>query len=283
MITLGALYREALSAFRSVALPTPELDARWLLAEAAGVSPNTILLSPNGALPLEAATKMRSFITRRLDGEPVDRILGSREFWGLSFQLGPATLSPRPDTETIVEACLVALPDRQRTYRLLDLGTGTGAILIALLTERPKASGIGVDKAREAVELARLNAAHNDVSARAIFAEGDWVEGLDGPFDLIVSNPPYIPTTDIDGLDREVRDHDPLLGLDGGQDGLEAYRAIVARAPRLLGRGGLLALELGIGQEAAVAAMMQRAGFVMPWPARKDLGGVARALVGRMR
>jgi release factor glutamine methyltransferase len=282
MTTLGTLYRDALAAFRTAGLPTPELDARWLLAEAARVPVTAITLDPERALSAKAAAKAGAFVARRLAGEPVDRILGNREFWSLSFRLGPATLSPRPDTETIVEACLAVLPDRQGAYRMLDLGTGTGAILIALLSERPGASGVGVDKAAEAVAVARLNAEDNGVAARAAFAEGDWTTGLAGPFDLIVSNPPYIPSRDIAGLDREVREHDPVLALDGGDDGLAAYRAIVADAPRLLAPRGCLVLELGFGQEEEVTALMRAAGFVMLGPARNDLGGVARAVVGRL-
>lgn len=282
MTTLGTLYRQAVGAFQTAGLPTPELDARWLLAEAAGVPVTAISLNPERALSAEAVAKADAFVARRLAGEPVDRILGNREFWSLSFRLSPATLSPRPDTETLVETCLAVLPDRHGTYRILDLGTGTGAILIALLSERPEARGVGIDKATEAVAVARLNAEDNGVVARAAFAEGDWMAGLVGPFDLIVSNPPYIPSRDIAGLDREVREHDPVLALDGGADGLAAYRTIIADAPRLLAPRGCLVLELGFGQEEEVAALMRAAGFVMLGPARKDLGGVARAVVGRM-
>ncbi|WP_413989713.1 peptide chain release factor N(5)-glutamine methyltransferase [Labrys okinawensis] len=282
MTTLGALYREAVAAFQAVSLLTPELDARWLVTEAAGLPANAIILDPQRVLAPEAVAKARAFVARRLAGEPVDRIVGNREFWSLAFRLGPATLSPRPDTETIVEACLAVLPDKQGAYRLLDLGTGTGAILIALLSERPRATGLGIDKAAEAVAIARLNAEDNGVAARAHFAEGDWLADIAGPFDLIVSNPPYIPSRDIAGLDREVREHDPRLALDGGGDGLDAYRAIAADGPRVLAPGGFLVFELGIGQEEDVAALMQAAGFTLLGPARTDLGGVARALVGRL-
>jgi release factor glutamine methyltransferase len=282
LLTLGTLYREALAAFTDARLPTPDLDARWLTAEAAGVPPNTIALDPQRALSPEIVARIETFIARRLAGEPVDRILGTREFWSLTFRLGPATLSPRPDTETIVEACLAMLPDKQGAYRLLDLGTGTGAILIALLSERPKATGLGIDRATQAVEIARLNAEDNGVGPRALFAEGNWMEGLQSPFDLIVSNPPYIPSLDMAELDREVREHDPRLALDGGQDGLDAYRAIVADASRVLAPNGVLVFELGIGQEEAVTSLMQVAGFILLGPARRDLGGVARALVGRL-
>ena len=282
MTTLSFLYRQALAAFRRANLPTPELDARWLVAAAAGVQPNLIAFDGGRQLSAQAAVKIEIFIARRLAGEPVDRILGKREFWSLEFRLGPTTLSPRPDTETLVEACLAVLADRQAHYRLLDLGTGTGAILIALLTERPAATGVGIDLAPQAVAIARQNAEDNGVSKRACFAEGNWTQGLEGPFDLIVSNPPYISGPDIAGLDREVRDHDPRLALDGGADGLDAYRTIIRGAPPLLMPRGILALELGIGQEDAVTALMQAAGFSMLGPARKDLGGVPRALMGQL-
>ncbi|QEN87972.1 peptide chain release factor N(5)-glutamine methyltransferase [Labrys sp. KNU-23] len=281
MTTLGGLYREILTDFRAASLATPELDARWLVAEAAGLPATAITLSPDSPITAETAAKAHSFRARRLSGEPVDRILGHRAFWSLEFRLGPATLSPRPDTETIVETCLALLPEREAAYRLLDLGTGTGAILIALLHERPEASGIGIDRAADALTVATLNAADNGVAERAQFRLGNWMEGLEDEFDLIVSNPPYIPSADIGGLEREVREHDPRLALDGGTDGLDAYRAIAADAPRLLRPGGLLVFELGIDQEEAVATLMRRAGFEMIGPARKDLGGIARALAGR--
>lgn len=281
MTTLRTLYQELLSPFRAANLPTPELDARWLVAEAVGRPSTAITLSPDSPVTAEAAANAHAFRARRLNGEPVDRILGRREFWSLEFRLGPATLSPRPDTETIVETCLALLPDRDVAYRLLDLGTGTGAILIALLHERPRASGIGIDRSIDALAVAALNAADNGVAERTQFQPGNWMEGLEDEFDLIVSNPPYIPSADIAGLESEVRQHDPLLALDGGTDGLDAYRAIAADAPRLLRPGGLLVFELGIGQEEAVAALMRHAGFEMIGPAQKDLGGVARALAGR--
>lgn len=282
MTTLGTLYRALLAEFRTADLPTPELDARWLVAEAAGVPPTAITLSPDSPVSAEAVAMARSFLARRLKGEPVDRILGRREFWSLDFRLGPSTLSPRPDTETIVETCLALLPQRDAAYRLLDLGTGTGAILIALLHERPQASGLGIDRAAEAVTVAAENATDNGVAARAQFRLGNWMDGLEERFDLIVSNPPYIPSADIAGLEREVREHDPLLALDGGTDGLDAYRAIATDAPRRLRPGGVLVFELGIGQEEDVAALMRTAGFTLLGPARKDLGGVARALAGRI-
>jgi release factor glutamine methyltransferase len=192
-------------------------------------------------------------------------------------------LSPRPDTETIVEASLEALPDPDAASVLLDLGTGTGAILIALLRERMRALGIGVDRSPEAVLMARANAIANGVAGRACFLVGDWGRSLAHRFDLIVSNPPYIATGDIARLSPEVRRHDPPFALDGGPDGLGAYRAIMDDARRLLARGGTLILELGIGQEDEVARIARSAGLTPDGPARRDLGGVPRALIVRSR
>jgi release factor glutamine methyltransferase len=277
--TLDDIYRSAVARFRNAELPTPELDARWLLADVAKLSARDIVLRARDRVSATTAIAFEASVARRLSGEPVDRILGSREFWSLNFHLNAATLSPRPDTETLVEACLGALPDRTLPWRLLDLGTGTGAILIALLHELPNAFGVGVDLAPEAVTQASRNAEANHVGERATFVSGDWGKGLTGPFDLIAANPPYIPAADVDDLAPEVRKHDPMLALVGGADGLEAYRAIAADAPRLLTPGGILAFELGIGQEAEVATIVAAAGLVLAGPARPDLGGVPRALL----
>ncbi|MDQ0474682.1 peptide chain release factor N(5)-glutamine methyltransferase [Labrys wisconsinensis] len=281
MTTLDALYRRAAASLRQGAVATPELDARWLVAEAAGAPAQDVTLRGAAAVDDAVATRAMALVARRLAGEPVDRILGTREFWGLGFRLGPATLSPRPDTETVVEAALATLPDRAAAWRILDLGTGSGAILTALLHERPAATGIGVDRSLEAARIARDNALANGVGARAAFLVADWAAALGGPFDLIVSNPPYIPAGAIEGLAVEVRAHDPRLALDGGADGLDAYRAIAAQAEPRLAPGGALVLELGAGQEEAVAAVLAEAGLEAERPARRDLGGVPRALTAR--
>lgn len=277
--TLGDLYRSAAARLRDAGLPTPELDARWLLADVARLSARDIVLQAHAPASAATAIGLDAAIARRLSGEPVDRILGHREFWGLTFHLNASTLSPRPDTETLVEACLQALPDRAQPWRLLDLGTGSGAILVALLHELPEALGVGVDLAPEAVVQAGRNAEANHVGERATFVDGDWGSGLTGPFDLIASNPPYIPAAHVGKLDVEVRQHDPILALAGGEDGLDAYRAIAADAPRLLAPGGILALELGIGQESAVAAIVASAGLILAGPAKPDLAGIPRALL----
>lgn len=218
-------------------------------------------------------------VDRRLAGEPFWRILGEREFWGLPFRLSPATLEPRPDSETLIAAALDQLGTRRRDpLRILDLGTGTGCLLVTLLSECRAASGIGIDLSSEACETARTNAMLNGVAERALFRVGSWTDDLDGRFDLIVSNPPYIPSADIATLDAVVRDHDPLLALDGGRDGLDPYRHFAAALPDRLADRGHVVLEIGAGQEEDVKAIMQEGGFI--WlGSRRDLGGHPRALI----
>jgi release factor glutamine methyltransferase len=279
--TLGAVFREGQALFRRAGLPTPDLDARWLLAFAAGCEPAEIVLRAGDALDAAATARARALFERRLLGEPVDRIIGTREFWGMPFRLSAATLSPRPDTESVVEAALACLPEDGARANVLDLGTGTGAILVALLRERRRAFGVGLDRSFEAASTARDNAALNGVADRAAFVVGDWGQALAGGFDLVVSNPPYIADAAIAALEGTVRDHDPHLALRGGGDGLDAYRAILSQAPALLARGGALVLELGHGQEAAVAGLAVSAGLAPGGRARHDLGGVPRALVLR--
>ena len=226
-----------------------------------------------------AATRLNDALARRLAGEPLWRILGAREFWGLSFFLSPGTLEPRPDSETLIEAALGHLAARRHDeLRMLDLGTGTGCLLIATLRECPQASGLGIDLSPDAVATASGNAARNGVAGRAAFQRGDWTAGIEESFDLILSNPPYIGSGEIAGLDRAVREHDPLLALDGGADGLTAYRALAAALPRHLKPGGLAILEIGAGQEDSVVALMRQAGLDH-LDSRRDLGGHIRALV----
>jgi release factor glutamine methyltransferase len=279
--TRGRAWRAAAGRLRQAGLATPELDARLLVAAAFETQPEALILAPDEPVTAAQAALAEALLARRLAGEPVDRILGRREFWGLSFTLGPATLSPRPDTETLVAAALEAKAEPRAPLTILDLGTGTGAILVALLVERPCAFGIGVDASAEAAVIARRNAARHGVSERAAFLAADWDAALAGRFDLIVSNPPYIPTKDLAGLAREVACHDPRLALDGGADGLAAYRRVVPAAARLLAPDGVAVLELGAGQEAAVCNLAMQQGLRPEGPAHADLGGIARALVLR--
>jgi release factor glutamine methyltransferase len=226
-----------------------------------------------------------NWVMRRLAREPLDRIVGKRAFWTLELELSPATLSPRADTETLVSAALdhvSQLQDKTAAIRILDLGTGSGAILLALLSELPMATGLGIDLSSEAIVTAKGNAARNDarapgLAARAEFMVGSWFEPAKSPFDLIVSNPPYIPASEIETLDIEVRDHDPRLALDGGSNGLDAYRSILSEAAAFLAENGLILLEIGQGQEQAVELIASRNGLGLT-SSHRDLGGILRVI-----
>ena len=269
--------RRLAASFRNAGLDTPDLDARVLVGHALGLDHAALVAA--AARPLgETAGKIAAFEQRRLAGEPVARIVGAREFWGLPLIVTPAVLVPRPETETVVELALSLVDDRKRALRIADLGTGTGAILLALLSELPNADGVGTDLSPDALDVARRNAAALGLGGRACFLEGDFAAGLTGRFDLVVSNPPYIVTPDIATLAREVRDHDPRLALDGGADGLAAYRAIAADAPRLL--GGHLVVEIGAGQQPDVEFLLAEKGLAIA-AVRHDLYGVARAVAAR--
>ncbi|MDX3808185.1 MAG: peptide chain release factor N(5)-glutamine methyltransferase [Bosea sp. (in: a-proteobacteria)] len=275
MSTVREARRLAVLALREVGIGTAGLDARLLLEGSLG----TRELDPDRALDAASAATFTGFLERRLAGEPVWRILGEREFWGLTFRLSPATLEPRPDSETIVEAALAQLGGRRdEDLSILDLGTGTGCLLIALLSECRRASGLGVDLSDEACRTAAGNAALNGVAARASFRQGSWTEGLNGFFDLIVSNPPYIPTSEIAALSVEVREHDPRLALDGGSDGLAPYRIFARSLPGLLAPGGFVVFEIGAGQKPDVVSIMAAGGLELQ-ASRHDLGGHERALI----
>ncbi len=265
-------------------IETPALDGRLLLGAVLDLDLTGLIAAADRILTGDEAARVSLLARRRLGGEPVARILGHKEFWGLPLALSPATLVPRPDTETIIEAALEILRGEQRLQaplRIADIGTGSGAILLALLSELPNAIGTGTDIAVEALTTARHNAQEVGLSERSFFIACDYASGAHGPFDLIVSNPPYIPSGEIAGLSIEVREHDPRLALDGGADGLDAYRAIIPAAFALLSAGGLLIVEVGQGQHAAVAELMAAAGFTLQDAPKTDLGGVVRAVTGR--
>jgi release factor glutamine methyltransferase len=223
---------------------------------------------------------LRAALAARLDATPVAHILGQQGFWTLDLAVSPATLIPRADSEALVEAALEAFPAPEAPLRVLDLGTGTGCLLLAVLAERPRAFGVGVDLVPAAAALAAANAARNDLQDRAAFLAGDWAGALSGRFDLVLSNPPYIESAAIPGLMPEVARHEPLSALDGGADGLDAYRRLVTLLPVLLAQGGAAVLELGFGQRQAVEGLARAAGLT-PAGCRQDLGGIERALVLR--
>ncbi len=259
-------YREALAAagasLRMAGVGSPALDARLLLAAASGLDMAALISrGPEELPPIEEAT-FGDHMRRRLSGEPVARILGEREFWGLPLAVETATLVPRPETETLVEAMLGAIGRRSSpAVTICDLGTGTGAIVIALLRELPAALGVATDISQEALAVARRNAERHGLTSRITFRNVDFAEGPDGQFDVVVANPPYIRSDEIDRLDRGVREYDPRIALDGGPDGLAAYRAILRRIDSLLADGGLLGLEVGADQGAAVVALSRAAGL----------------------
>ncbi|MGQ4275356.1 peptide chain release factor N(5)-glutamine methyltransferase [Terrihabitans sp. B22-R8] len=280
MKTRRALLAEAAERLRMARCDSPELDARVLMKEALHLSDAELIAAANDPASPEGGIAFEAMIARRVAGEPVARIVGHREFWGLRFDLSAETLVPRPDTETLVEAAISACRGAA-PRNVLDFGTGTGCLLIVLLHEFPDAEGLGVDISARALATAQRNAERLGVSGRVRFVQSDWGAGVEGAFDLIVSNPPYIAHEEIAGLDREVRVYDPPAALDGGADGLDAYRAVARDSARLLARDGVLIVELGQGQEADVAAAMRDAGLRADGPARPDLAGIPRALVVR--
>lgn len=265
---------------KQAGIATPELDARLLVQAAAGCDEIDMIREPGRMLAPGEVERLAGFEARRLAHEPVSRIVGTREFWGLAFTVTPATLDPRPDSETLIEAALELMP-KDRAPSILDLGTGTGCLLIALLHERADGRGVGVDISPEALKVAERNAEALGVGGRAAFRHTNWAEGIDERFDLVISNPPYIAPAEIERLEPEVRDHDPRLALDGGADGLEAYRAIAALLPRLIAPEGHAVIELGEGQADDVRVIFERAGLVVPRIA-PDIESRPRALVARL-
>ena len=255
MKTRAGALRELHRTLAEAGFETAALDARLLLLEVLKISATELITGSDVPLTPEQSETLSAFAQRRLNHEPVARIVGTREFWGLPFRLSPETLVPRPDTETLIETVLDLLPDRQAPLRAVDFGTGSGCILVALLHELSNATGLGVDLSFGALVTARTNAHDNRVDDRCHFVLSRWADAVSGPFDLIVSNPPYIASGVIPSLDEEVREHDPRLALDGGPDGLEPYRILMAEAERLLVPGGLLVVEIGYDQAEGLSHM----------------------------
>jgi release factor glutamine methyltransferase len=260
MTTLVGAWKAARERLKAAGVDQPAIDARLMLEAGAGVTRLDILTDPHRELDAEQAATFDGYIERRARREPVSHILGRKGFWKIMLSVTPDVLTPRPDTESLLDVVLPAYPEGMR-FSVLDLGVGSGAILLAILAERPAARGLGVDTSEEALAVARENAANLDLNDRAAFLRGDWTAGLgDDSFDVVVSNPPYIPTAHIETLDPEVRDHEPRLALDGGEDGLDAYRLLAPEILRVLKPGGLLAVEIGHDQSAAVEALFRAAG-----------------------
>lgn len=249
--------------------------ARALLAHALGLPPDRLILEPDREVSEAEMAAYEALIHRRLEHEPVSRIIGKRLFWGRDFRITPQVLDPRPETEILIAAAL----EGPAPARLLDLGTGSGILAVTLLAEWPEAQGLATDLSPGALAVARENAAMHGVAGRLAFAEADWFEGVEGVFDLIVSNPPYIAAGEMAGLQREVREHDPEMALTPGGDGIDSYRAILGRVAEFLAPGGRLMVEIGPSQGAAVTALFEAAGLngvsVLP-----DLDGRARVVQG---
>jgi release factor glutamine methyltransferase len=285
--TVGEAVSRLGAALKGAGADAPGLDARLIVAHACRLTQEETIANSRAPLSPESAARLHAAAARRLAGEPVSRILGRREFWGLTFKLSPDTLDPRPDTELLVEAALAHVREKglgDRRLRILDLGVGSGCVLGALLSELPLAEGVGVDRAEGALLIAQENLRALGLLPRAAFLCANWLDALsDASFDIIVSNPPYIESSDIAGLAAEVRDHDPRLALDGGEDGLEAYRAILSQALRVLRPDGFVVVETGATQservrDLAIAAAPANGRFTA-WIVT-DLNGMKRAVAG---
>jgi release factor glutamine methyltransferase len=275
-----ALLRDAAVALTAAGIDNARFEARLLLAHAAGVTIEWLVAHGDEVPPPAVVEALRTLTARRIRREPMAYVTGEREFWGLPFKVSPAVLVPRPDSETLIEAALALMPGRTEPWRIVDLGVGSGCLLLTLLREFPNARGVGLDASAEALSVAQDNADALGVGARTRLVGGDWrLRGwagqLGGPFDLLISNPPYIVTESIDGLMPEVARFEPRLALDGGGDGLAAYRIIADQAAGLVVPGGRILIEVGEGQAPDISELLSAGGLVVgsPW---KDLGGIDR-------
>ena len=291
-LTVEAARRMLTARLRTNAIDSAELDARILAGAVLGLDLTGMIAAAEQRVTAAEAASLEEAVRRRVAGEPVARIVGTREFWGLPLRLSAATLVPRPDTETVVELALEMLQslemrepsaDPDRRLRIADIGTGSGAILLALLSELPDAYGVGTDISVAALQTASSNAAHLALAGRAAFVACDYAAALSGEFGLIVSNPPYVRSADIAGLSIEVRDYDPLVALDGGADGLDAYRTLIPQAARLLAPGGALVVEAGSSQSGEIQGLIDAAGLTCERPPKADLAGIRRAVAGRKK
>ena len=273
LVTVGAALRDGAARLAAAGIDNPALDARLLLAFATGLDQASLVGGRDRRIETDGYDGL---LARRAAREPLAFITGRQGFWTLDLEVSAATLIPRADSETLIEAALAAFPERGRVRRVLDLGTGTGCLLLAALSEFPAAWGFGVDRTPDAAALARRNAARLGFEGRASFAVGDWAEAVGGRFDLVLSNPPYIEAGDMAGLMPEVA-REPRGALDGGPDGLRAFRALACALGRLVAPGGVAIIEVGAGQAEAVGGLARLAGFRPTF--RNDLGGVARAVV----
>jgi release factor glutamine methyltransferase len=279
--TIGRLLERAASRLAAAGLAEPRHEARLILALALGIEPATVLGWPERVVEPALVAKAEALIARRAGGEPVSRLRGRREFWSLDFALSPDTLDPRPDSETLIAAALGDIADRNARLRVVDFGTGTGCLLLALLSELPQATGTGIDIAPGAIAVAQANATALGLAQRADFRVGSWDMEIDGLADVILSNPPYIPSNEIGRLPPEVLAFDPLAALDGGLDGLSAYRALGAAIRGLLAPEGSAYIEIGAGQGLQVARILAESGLRVT-AVRRDLAGIERCVIATL-
>jgi release factor glutamine methyltransferase len=280
MQTRASLIAEAASELSAAGLTEPRRRARRLVAETLAISPTELFGHPDRVVDEQGIGRVRTALCRAVTGEPLSRIFGKREFWGMEFALSAQTLDPRPETETIVEAVLRRQTDRDEPLRFLDLGTGSGCLLLALLAEYRSASGVGIDIAEGAVRTAIRNSTTLGFADRARFFVVDWADAVSARFDVVVANPPYIATAALGALPREVTRHDPRRALDGGDDGLQAYRRIAEAGARLICDHGMFVVEVGAGQADAVAEIIKLRGLHVE-AIEKDLAGVSRCVIAR--
>lgn len=259
--TIAAALAEAGGRLRAVGADSPELDARVLLRQVTGHEDAWLIANPDAEIDETALQGYAELLERRERREPVSQIVGEREFWSRTFRVTCDVLTPRPDTETLIETVLARIEDRDAPLRILDLGTGSGCIALTLLAECPNATALGVDASPAALDVAAANAEALGLSGRVKWRETDWCEGIEGPFDVIVSNPPYIARYELKHLDPGVREFEPNMALDGGADGMAAYRRIIPQLERLGTGQSVIAFELGQGQARGVAALGRVAGL----------------------
>jgi release factor glutamine methyltransferase len=276
--TVQAWLGRAAELLKAAGVDEPRFEARLLLANAAGWSTEAALAHRRGSLPQAIARRADAMLERRRQRQPTSQILGRREFWGLEFEVTPEVLDPRPDSETVVTAALKNIGNRAAPLRVLDLGTGTGCLLLALVSELPNAQGLGVDLSPAAVQIAQANSLRLGLSHRAQFVIGNWGGGLSENFDVIIANPPYVPSAEIAGLQPEVSRWEPRIALDGGADGLDAYRRLAPEIARRLVKDGFAALEIGSTQASAVEEICARSGLVVR-SCMQDLAGRDRCLI----
>lgn len=277
-LTAGEAVGAAASRLADAGIAEARREARLLVALALGVEPGVVLGYPERPLDATAQARLAALTARRAAREPYSRLAGRRQFWSLDLAISPDTLDPRPDSETLVEAALASLPDRAARLRIIDFGTGSGCLLLALLSELPNAVGVGIDILPGAAKAARRNAAALGLADRALFVAGDWGETISGRADVIVANPPYIPGAEIEALAPEVARYEPRQALDGGTDGLAAYRELAPATRRLLASDGIAFFEVGAGQQEAVARLLGDSGLALQ-SVKCDLSGVARCVV----